>query len=70
MESYEKSFDDVEDVFAGEVGCRSRRNVFRHVEPPATVFTSDYSHSGRIVKSKGAAVTFSPRRIISAGNIT
>lgn len=62
-------FEHVEDVFARKVGRRSRRYVGRHVETPASVFSSDYSHSGIITRSKGMESESVPARNIDDGNI-
>ena len=54
--------EHVENILAGEVRGRPRRDVRRHVEAPASVFASDYSHSGKITDGKGAAVASPPAR--------
>ena len=45
---------NVEYIFAGEVGGRPRSDIGRDVEATPSVFSTDYSHKGRITNGNGA----------------
>lgn len=55
-------FEHIKYVLAREVGCGSRRDIGRHVESPAAVFSSYYSHNGISSRGRGAdRAVLSPR---------
>ena len=62
-------FDDVEDIFAGEVGGGPGGDIGGHVEAPTAVFASDYSHSEITEREKGARMAAALPWYAAAGNI-
>ena len=60
---------DIKNVFTRKVGGGSRCDICRHVETATSVFSSDYSHNGVTIKSKGARMASLPARNICGGNI-
>lgn len=62
-------FNHIEYILAGEIGCRAGSDICRDVEASTSVFSSDYSHKGVIIKSNGASMASFPALNISGGKI-
>lgn len=65
----DKIFNDVEYVLAGEVGGGTRCDVGGDVETSTAIFSSYYSHNGKIIRSNGDFMASEPARNIADGNI-
>ncbi len=50
----------VEDIFLGEIRCRTCRKSGRNLETPVSIFSSYDSHVARAIKSNGACIKAGP----------